>query len=109
LVFYAAANSVLRIGGVVAYAIGLAERAFWHIWLFQENGQPSCIDFTTMWVSGIFAGSSDPARMYDDSAWAAAWKSLTGLEGCSVYAVVVSHTAGDPSAAEMFRLGNAPT
>ena len=70
-------------GVVVAYAIGLAERAFWHIWLFQENGQPSCIDFTTMWVSGIFAGSSDPARMYDDSAWAAAWKSLTGLEGCS--------------------------
>ena len=49
-------------GVVVAYAIGLAERAFWHIWLFQENGQPSCIDFTTMWVSGIFAGSSDPAR-----------------------------------------------
>jgi hypothetical protein len=70
-------------GVVVAYAIGLAERAFWHIWLFQENGRPSCIDFTTMWVSGIFAGSSDPARMYDDSAWAAAWKSLTGLDGCS--------------------------
>lgn len=52
-------------GTVVAYAIGLAERAFWHIWLFHEDGS-SCIDFTTMWVSGIFASSSDPARIYDD-------------------------------------------
>jgi hypothetical protein len=71
------------VGVLIAYAIGLAERAFWHIWLFQENGQPSCIDFTTIWLTGIFAGSNDPARMYDDAAWAAAWKSLTGLEGCS--------------------------
>ena len=53
-------------GTVVAYAIGLAERALWHIWLFHEDGQPSCIDFTTMWLSGIFATSSDPARIYDD-------------------------------------------
>jgi hypothetical protein len=70
-------------GVVLAYAIGLAERWYWHIWLFQDDGRPSCIDFTTMWLTGIFAGSSDPARIYDDSAWAAAWKSLTGLEGCS--------------------------
>jgi hypothetical protein len=69
-------------GSVVAYAIGLVARLFQHRWLFQEDGTLSCIDFSTMWVTGIFAGSSDPARMYDDSAWAAAWKSLTSLEGC---------------------------
>src|SRR5271166_860298 len=69
-------------GTVVAYAIGLVMRLFQHHWLFQEDGTLSCIDFTTMWVSGILAGSSDPSRMYDDSTWAAAWKSLTSLEGC---------------------------
>ncbi|HEX4595120.1 MAG TPA: glycosyltransferase family 87 protein [Bryobacteraceae bacterium] len=69
-------------GTVVAYAIGLIARMFQHRWLFQEDGTLSCIDFTSMWVSGNFAGSSEPARMYDDSAWAAAWKSLTSLEGC---------------------------
>jgi len=35
-----------------------------------------------MWVSGTFAGSSDPARVYDGSAWSAAWWILTGLNDC---------------------------
>jgi len=70
------------LGVLVAYVIGLAVKSFWHIWLFQENGKPLCTDFGTLWVTGIFAGSNDPAGMYDDSAWAAAWKSLTGLDGC---------------------------
>jgi Glycosyltransferase family 87 len=69
-------------GVLVAYAIGLVARLYWHDWLFQENGKPLCTDFGTLWVTGIFAGSNDPAGMYADSAWAAAWKSLTGLDGC---------------------------
>lgn len=80
-------------GSVVAYAIGLVARLFQHRWLFQEDGTLSCIDFSTMWVTGIFAGSSDPARMYDDSAWAAAWKSLTSLEGCPL---AQGHTSYPP-------------
>lgn len=80
-------------GTVVAYAIGLIARGFQHRWLFQEDGTLSCIDFTTMWVSGIFAGSSDPAGMYDDSAWAAAWKTLTSLEGCPL---AQGHTSYPP-------------
>ncbi len=80
-------------GAVVAYGIGLAARLLQHRWLFQEDGTLSCIDFTTMWVSGIFAASSDPARMYDDSAWAAAWKSLTSLEGCPL---AQGHTSYPP-------------
>jgi hypothetical protein len=80
-------------GVVVAYAIGLGARLFQHRWLFQEDGTLSCIDFTTMWVSGIFAGSTDPARMYDDSAWSAAWRSLTSLEGCPL---AQGHTSYPP-------------
>jgi hypothetical protein len=81
-------------GTVVAYAIGLVARLFQHHWLFQEDGTLSCIDFTTMWVSGIFAASSDPARIYDDSAWSAAWKSLTSLEGCPL---AQGHTSYPPT------------
>lgn len=80
-------------GSVVAYAIGLGARLFQHRWLFQNDGTLSCIDFTTMWVSGIFAGSSDPAGMYDNSAWSVAWKSLTSLEGCPL---AQGHTSYPP-------------
>jgi hypothetical protein len=68
-------------GVLIAYVIGLAVKFFWHIWLFQADGRPSCTDFTTFWMTGIFAGSNDPTLMYDDLAWSAAWKNLTGLEG----------------------------
>jgi Glycosyltransferase family 87 len=81
------------LGVLVAYAIGLAVKFSWHIWILQEDGKPSCIDFTTMWMSGIFAGSSDPARMYDDLAWPAAWKNLTGVEGCPL---AQGHTSYPP-------------
>jgi hypothetical protein len=69
------------LGVLVAYVIGLAVKSFWHIWLFQEGGRPSCTDFTLFWATGIFAGSNDPTRMYEDPAWSAAWKTLTGQEG----------------------------
>jgi arabinofuranan 3-O-arabinosyltransferase len=70
------------LGVLVAYGIGLTARLYWHDWLFQENGKPLCTDFGTLWVTGIFAGSNNPARIYDDAAWLAAWKSLTGLDSC---------------------------
>ena len=69
-------------GVLVAYVIGLAARLYWHDWLFQETGKPLCTDFGTIWVSGIFAGSNNPALMYNDAAWLAAWQSLTGLDSC---------------------------
>jgi arabinofuranan 3-O-arabinosyltransferase len=69
------------LGVLVAYVIGLAVKSFWHIWLFQKNGKPLCTDFITLWLTGIFAGSNNPTRMYDDLAWSTAWKTLTGMEG----------------------------
>jgi hypothetical protein len=71
----------------VAYAIGLA-------WRFGAGGSPKCIDFTSMWVSGSFAGSSDPAQMYDNSAWLASWKGLTGLGDCIL---AQGHTSYPPT------------
>jgi hypothetical protein len=35
-----------------------------------------------MWVSGAFAGASDPSRVYDHLAFSNAWKILTGLSDC---------------------------
>jgi arabinofuranan 3-O-arabinosyltransferase len=64
----------------VAYAIGLVSLGV-HNGLFASHDK-LCIDFTWMWVSGAFARSSDPARLYDVSAWSAAWTVLTGLDGC---------------------------
>jgi arabinofuranan 3-O-arabinosyltransferase len=69
-------------GVLVAYTIGLAARLYWHTWLFQESGQPLCTDFGAFWVTGTFAGSNNPARMYDVAAWSAAWESLTSLDSC---------------------------
>jgi arabinofuranan 3-O-arabinosyltransferase len=63
----------------VTYAIGLAWGLLMHKGYVVSRGK--CIDFTSFWVSGSFAVSSDPTRMYDASAWPAAWKSLTGLTG----------------------------
>jgi arabinofuranan 3-O-arabinosyltransferase len=76
----------------ISYAIGL-------VWLIQHglflgSHGKQCVDFTSMWVTGSFAGSSDPARMYDDSAWSAAWKSLTGLSGCML---AHGHTSYPPT------------
>jgi len=64
------------------YAVGLAWRLFRHQWYLASDSKQGCIDFAWMWVSGTFAGSSDPARVYDGSAWSAAWRILTGLNDC---------------------------
>ena len=72
---------VYGLGVLFAYVFGLAVKSFWHIWLFQQDSKPSCTDFTLFWATGIFAGSNDPTRMYDDLAWSALWKTLTGVVG----------------------------
>jgi arabinofuranan 3-O-arabinosyltransferase len=69
------------LGVLIAYAMGLVVKSFWHIWLFQQDGRPSCTDFTLFWLTGIFA--NDPTRMYDALEWSGVWKTLTGLEGDS--------------------------
>lgn len=66
----------------IAYLVGLAIRVLRHQWLVRDNGTQKCIDFTSMWISGTFAASSNPAGIYETSAWQAAWRNLTGLEGC---------------------------
>jgi len=49
-------------GVLVAYAISLAARLYWHDWLLQENGKPLCTDFGTIWVTGILRGRTIPRR-----------------------------------------------
>jgi len=67
---------------VVAYVIGLAWRLFRDEWVIRSDGNPACIDFSWIWVSGTFAVSSDPARAYDYSAFSAVRASLAGPGGC---------------------------
>jgi hypothetical protein len=61
--------------------VGVAYAIICWGWLFASRGT-LCVDFTWMWVSGAFAGSSDAVRVYDLSAFSAAWRILTGLGGC---------------------------
>jgi hypothetical protein len=67
---------------LVAYAIGVIARLLTHTWIFEANGKPSCIDFSFFWVSGAIAGSSDPALVYNVSAFAAARSDLGGTDAC---------------------------
>lgn len=41
-------------------------------WIFRADGSPSNIDFCWIWVTGNFAVSEDPARIYDHHALSAA-------------------------------------
>jgi hypothetical protein len=70
-------------GVVVAYAIGLIARLLSYSWIFQADGKPSCIDFSHMWVTGTFAGSGDPALVYNFSTFSPALADLTGADACS--------------------------
>jgi Glycosyltransferase family 87 len=69
-------------GVVIVCSIDLVWRLFRHQWFFGSDGKRGCIDFSWMWVSGVVAGSSHPAQVYDGSAWSVAWKILTGLDDC---------------------------
>jgi arabinofuranan 3-O-arabinosyltransferase len=46
--------------------------------VIDATGKPSCIDFCTTWVSGRFAVSADPARIYDYSVFSRAQAVLVG-------------------------------
>jgi hypothetical protein len=69
-------------GVVVAYCIGLAYRAFAHLWPILANGHSRCIDFGWMWLSGKFAVAGDAARIFDYSAFSAAQLAFFGPESC---------------------------
>jgi len=69
-------------GVLVAYALGLAARFFFHSWIFEADGKPSCIDFSHIWVGGSLAVSANPALVYDYSAFSAARVALGGADGC---------------------------
>jgi hypothetical protein len=70
--FYAA-------GVVLALALSLA----WDMWhgksVFDLNGNPICLDFCTIWVSGSFAGSHNPVLVYDYSIFSVAQSILVSL------------------------------
>jgi arabinofuranan 3-O-arabinosyltransferase len=61
-------------GIIAAYVVGIL--VSWTInrgvWAVLPDGTLSNIDFCWIWVSGKFAASSDPSRVYDHSVYAAA-------------------------------------
>jgi hypothetical protein len=69
-------------GAIIAYAISLIARLYWHTWIFHLDGKPSCIDFSHFWVSGSLAGSADSALVYDASAFSAVRAGLAGADAC---------------------------
>jgi hypothetical protein len=57
---------------VIAYVLALAWTVFeLHTWPFLPNGNPRCIDFGWIWLSGVFAVDKGVARIFDYSAWSA--------------------------------------
>jgi hypothetical protein len=80
----------LRIYGsglVIAYA-GAALLA-WGLgrgeWAILRNGELGEIDFCWIWMSGLFAVSTDPARIYDSSVLSAAQDTFFGPDKCVFY------------------------
>ena len=61
-----------------AYALVLSFRFWQGVSVIGPAGKFACIDFCWIWVSGIFAISSDPARVYDFAAYSAAQNTLVG-------------------------------
>lgn len=61
-------------GAVVAFVVAVL--LWWGlyrgIWVVRPDGSLSTIDFCWIWVSGHFAASSDPSRIYDHAVYAAA-------------------------------------
>jgi arabinofuranan 3-O-arabinosyltransferase len=71
----------LRLYGVsigVLYVVLLAWELLHGRSVIDAAGNPACIDFCTIWVSGNFAVSSDPVRVYDYPVFSAAQLSLVG-------------------------------
>lgn len=62
----------------VTYAALLAWEVFRGRSVLDPAGRPACIDFCSFWISGNFATSSDPSRVYDYSLFSAAQLTLVG-------------------------------
>jgi arabinofuranan 3-O-arabinosyltransferase len=69
--FYATGIAA-ALAGVAAWKIGHGAS------VVDAAGRPACIDFCTTWVSGRFAASAEPGRIYDDAAFAAAQTAWVG-------------------------------
>src|SRR5207249_3237970 len=62
----------------IAYALGLAWQLLKGHWFILADGTLRKIDFGYIWISGKFAVSSDPARLFDNSAFSSAQLELFG-------------------------------
>jgi len=67
-------NLVVTYGIAMVLAWGLNQGE----WVIRPDGSLPNIDFCWIWVSGKFAASSDPARVYDYAVFSAAQASLVG-------------------------------
>jgi arabinofuranan 3-O-arabinosyltransferase len=63
----------------LAWALGRGE------WAILPSGELGEIDFCWIWMSGVFAVSSDPARIYDPSVLSAAQDTFFGPGNCVFY------------------------
>jgi hypothetical protein len=59
-------------GVITAWAIFISWLFFQGAWIIGPEGRLGSFDFCWIWVTGKFAVSSDPARIYDGSVFAAA-------------------------------------
>jgi len=80
-------ESRLRLWGsglAVAYAVHLAAQLLKGQWLTLADGTLKKIDFGYIWVSANLAVSSDPARIFDNSAFSSAQLALFGPDNWPV-------------------------
>ena len=73
------------LGVPVAYALALAWRISRGQSVFLPDGRLRCLDFGWMWLSGRFAASGDPARIFDYPAFSAAQAALFGPHNCGFF------------------------
>ncbi len=71
-------------GMAVACAVGLASQLLKGQWVIRPDGTLRKIDFGYIWVSGSFAASSDPARLFDYSLFSSAQLALFGPDSWPV-------------------------
>ncbi len=71
-------------GVVVIYAVSLIALLFKGKWVILPDGSLQKMDFGTIWVSGNLATSSDPASIFNNSAFLAAQIALYGTHGWPV-------------------------
>jgi hypothetical protein len=80
LQFYGAGLIIASVGAaLLAWVLGRGE------WAILPSGELGEIDFCWIWMSGVFAVSSDPARIYDPSVLSAAQDTFFGPGKCVFY------------------------